>query len=210
MFNLASDSAKINKAGEFLPMNVHPDEIEKFLTQRQRKELNRPDLVHAGVLILLFHKDTGLHVLLTKRSSDVEHHRGQISFPGGAVDDSDDNIVATAARETEEEIGIPPSEIRVLGLFDDTWTPSGFRITPVIAYSKTQPEVHPSPLEVEEVLDVPLSFFLDPRNERVKQLMRDGTPVDVYFYTHGSNEIWGATAAMLRSLVRALQSIRKG
>jgi 8-oxo-dGTP pyrophosphatase MutT (NUDIX family) len=191
-------------------MNINPERIEEFLKRRPRKELDRPDLVHAGVLILLFHKNAELHVLLTKRSSDVEHHRGQISFPGGAVDDTDANIIATAVRETEEEIGIPPSLIKVLGLFDDTWTPSGFRITPVIGYSETRPDVHPSPIEVDEILDVPLSFFLDPRNERVKQLVREGVSVEVYFYTHGTSEIWGATAAMLRSLVRALHSMQNG
>jgi len=192
-------------------MNLKPEQIEKFLTQRPRKELDQPNLMHAGVLILLFHKDAELHVLLTKRSSDVEHHRGQISFPGGAVDDDDADIVATAVRETEEEIGIPAPLIKVLGLFDDTWTPSGFRITPVIGYSETRPETRPSPIEVEQVLEVPLSFFLDPRNERVKQLVRGGAPVDVYFYTYGGrSEIWGATAAMLRSLVRALGSIKSG
>ncbi|MEX2115301.1 MAG: CoA pyrophosphatase [Bacteroidota bacterium] len=187
-------------------MNLQPERIEEFLKRRQRSELDRPDLVHAGVLILLFHKNTELHVLLTKRSSDVEHHRGQISFPGGAVDDNDADIIATAVRETEEEIGIPASVINVLGLFDDTWTPSGFRITPVIGFTHARPEVRLNPIEVEEVLEVPLSFFLDPRNERVKELTRGGATVDVYFYTHGTNEIWGATAAMLRSLVRALDA----
>jgi 8-oxo-dGTP pyrophosphatase MutT (NUDIX family) len=191
-------------------MNINPEHIEEFLKRRPRKELDRPDLVHAGVLILLFRKQGELHVLLTKRSSDVEHHRGQISFPGGGVDETDENIIATAVRETEEEIGIPSSMFKILGLFDDTWTPSGFRITPVIGYAETRPDVHASPTEVEEILEMPLSFFLDARNERVKQLMRGGTSVDVYFYTYGSSEIWGATAAMLRSLVRALDSIQNG
>ncbi len=191
-------------------MNINPERIEEFLKKRPRKELDRPDLVHAGVLILLFLKRGELHVLLTKRSSDVEHHKGQISLPGGAVDEGDEDIIATAVRETEEEIGIPASMFAVLGLFDDTWTPSGFRITPVIGYSETQPDVRPSPDEVEEILDVPLSFFLDGRNERVKQLMRGNTSVEVYFYTYGNSEIWGATAGTLRSLVRALDSIQNG
>ncbi len=187
-------------------MNLQPEQIELFLKRRNRKELNRPGLIHAGVLILLFHKGEELHVLLTKRSSDVEHHRGQISFPGGAVDDRDADIVATAIRETEEEIGVPASVIRILGLFDDAWTPSGFRITPVIGYTGVTLNLRPSPLEVEEVLEVPLSFFLDPRNERVKKLTREGATVDVYFYSYGEKEIWGATAGILRSVVRALQT----
>ncbi|MEX1140018.1 MAG: CoA pyrophosphatase [Bacteroidota bacterium] len=190
-------------------MNLQPDQIEEFLKRRTRKELARPGLIHAGVLILLFHKNDELHVLLTKRSSDVEHHRGQISFPGGAVDDLDTDIVATAVRETEEEVGIRATAIRVLGLFDDAWTPSGFRITPVIGYIDGSPDVRPNPLEVEEVLEVALSFFVNSQNERVKQVTHGEAIVDVYFYTYGTNEIWGATAGMLRSLVHALHVIRK-
>lgn len=190
-------------------MNLQPEQIEVFLKRRSRKELDQPGLIRAGVLILLFHKDDELHVLLTKRSSDVEHHRGQISFPGGAADDRDADIVATAVRETEEEIGIPADVIRILGLFDDAWTPSGFRITPVIGYTDAVLNIRLSPFEVEEVLAVPLSFFLDPRNERVKTLTRGGVTVDVYFYTYGAAEIWGATAGILRSVVHALQTSQK-
>lgn len=190
-------------------MNLRPEQIEQFLKGRIRKELDRPGLIHAGVLVLLFPKGNELHVLLTKRSSDVEHHRGQISFPGGAVDDRDENIIATAVRETEEEIGIPAHVIRILGLFDDAWTPSGFQITPVIGYTNAPLSIRPSPFEVEEVLEVPLSFFLEAGNERVKKLTREGATVDVYFYTYGEKEIWGATAGILRSIVHALQAVPK-
>lgn len=190
-------------------MNLRPEQIEQFLKGRIRKELDRPGLIHAGVLVLLFPKGNELHVLLTKRSSDVEHHRGQISFPGGAVDDRDENIIATAVRETEEEIGIPAHVIRILGLFDDAWTPSGFQITPVIGYTNAPLSIRPSPFEVEEVLEVPLSFFLEAGNERVKKLTREGATVDVYFYTYREKEIWGATAGILRSVVHALQAVPK-
>lgn len=162
-------------------------------------------LMHAAVLILLFHRDGETWVLLTKRTSDVEHHKGQISFPGGAVDAADEDLVATALRETEEEIGFPSSAIDVLGLFDDAWVPSGFRITPVLGFANVLPEARLNTREVERIVEVPVAFFLDPENERVQVFHRDGKPMDVYFYTFGNNEIWGATAAMLRAFLHEVR-----
>lgn len=159
----------------------------------------------AGVLMLLFPKESDLYVLLTKRTSDVEHHKGQISFPGGSVDESDSDIVMTALREAEEEIGLRGDQVEVLGLFDDIWTPSGFCITPVIGYTTVLPALTPSADEVEEILEVPLSVFLERENETVKKLQRSGKSIDVYFYKHGNNEIWGATAAMVRSFLQAFK-----
>lgn len=185
-------------------MNIEAERIQEFLSRRSRLELHQPGLNKAGVLLLLFRKDGELRVLLTKRSAEVEHHKGQVSFPGGSVDAGDADIIATAVRETEEEIGIPAQRIRILGLFDDVWTPSGFSITPVVGYTDAPPEARLSP-EVEEVLEVPVAFFLDPRNERVKQLTREGKLLDVYFYTWGKTEIWGATAWMMRSFLHALR-----
>ena len=156
--------------------------------------------------MLLFPKDGELHVLLTKRTSDVEHHKGQISFPGGSADAMDHDIVDTALREAEEEIGLPRDGIDILGMFDDYWTPSGFRITPVLGYLSELPLLERNAVEVEEILEVPVSFFLNRGNERVKKLRRGNEEIDVYFYTHGHNEIWGATAAMLRSFLHSLQA----
>ncbi len=182
------------------------DHIMEFLRDRPRAVIQRDDLMKAGVLMLLFPKDSELHVLLTKRTSEVEHHKGQISFPGGSVDQSDSDIVMTALREAEEEIGLPGDSVEVLGLFDDIWTPSGFCITPVIGYAAFLPVLTPSAVEVEEILEVPLSVFLKRENETVKKLQRSGTWIEVYFYRHGNNEIWGATAAMVRSFLQAFKT----
>lgn len=186
-------------------MNIDPQRIRRFLERRTRRAIDDERLIRAAVLILLFPRDDQLWVLLTKRTSDVEHHKGQISFPGGAMDEGDRDSIATALRETEEEIGLSGSVIEVLGLFDDAWVPSGFRITPVLGFTRVPPKVRLSPQEVEEIVEVPLSFFLDPRNERVRQFIRDGRPVDVYFYTYRTSEIWGATASMLRTFLHELQ-----
>ncbi len=168
--------------------------------------INQDDLTRAGVLMLLFQKNGEMHVLLTKRTSDVEHHKGQVSFPGGSVDTGDKDIIETALREAREEIGLNSGQAEILGLFDDVWTPSGFAITPVVGYLEKLPVLSPSREEVEEILEVPVSFFLDDRNVRVKTLERNGKKVEVYFYTYGKTEIWGATAAMLRSFLRSLSA----
>ena len=182
-------------------MNVSVDRIREFLARHDRKELNNPALRHAAVLILLFPKQGNLHILLTKRTDHVEHHKGQISFPGGARDPRDADLVATALRETEEEIGLPPSWVQVLGLFDDFETPSGFAITPVVGFSASLPPLSPSLDEVAEIIEVPLELFLDRNNERVVKMERKGKIHEVFFYNYQGYEIWGATAAMIRGFL---------
>lgn len=186
-------------------MKATPGEIRDFLKSHFRIENTDHLLVRAGVLLLLYPRSNELHVLLTKRTSDVEHHKSQVSLPGGSMDKGDPDIVRTALRETQEEIGISPAHMEVLGLYDDVWTPSGFRITPVIGFLPALPPLALNREEVEEVLEVPVSFFLDQKNARMKTLTRNGMTVDVYFYSYGANEIWGATAGMLRSFLTALQ-----
>jgi len=188
-----------------MTLKATPEQIRNFLSSHRRVETGDGVLIKAGVLIALFHRMDELHVLLTKRTKDVEHHKGQISFPGGSADPSDRDIVETALRETEEEIGIRPPDINVLGLFNDVWTPSGFRITPVIGFLRTLPPMIVNRKEVEEVLELPVSFFLDRNNEHVKSLSHNGVTRDVYSYHYGSNEIWGATAGMLHSFLAQLQ-----
>jgi 8-oxo-dGTP pyrophosphatase MutT (NUDIX family) len=155
--------------------------------------------------MLFYSRNAELCVLLTKRTEDVEHHKGQISFPGGSHDVVDSDLVVTALRESEEEIGLPRGVVRVLGIFDEYETPSGFAITPVVAFAEALPPLTLQVAEVAEILEVPLSLFMDKRNERVEQRVPFGVPVDVYFYRFGEHEIWGATAAILRSFLLSLQ-----
>src|SRR3989304_10533856 len=98
-------------------MKATPGQIRNFLNSHTRIENSDNARIRAGVLLLLYPGSDGLHVLVTKRTSDVEHHKSQISFPGGSVDKTDADILQTALRETQEEIGIPPAQIEVLGLF---------------------------------------------------------------------------------------------
>jgi 8-oxo-dGTP pyrophosphatase MutT (NUDIX family) len=185
-------------------MNLTVGQIRKFLDGFQRRELGKPDLKKAAVLMLFYPKGDALYVLLTKRTEDVEHHKGQISFPGGSRDEDDDHFVATALRESEEEIGLPSESVEVLGLLNDYETPSGFAITPVVAYAACLPPLRPNAMEVAEILEVPVSLFLDKEKVRVEKFTRLGKVIDVYFYRFGEYEIWGATAAILRGFLLPL------
>ncbi|MCX6133273.1 MAG: CoA pyrophosphatase [Ignavibacteriales bacterium] len=185
-------------------MKITVEQMKRFLDGFQRRELGKPDLKKAAVLMLFYPKDDSLHVLLTKRTEDVEHHKGQISFPGGSCDDEDDHAVATALRESEEEIGLPLNAVEVMGVFDDYETPSGFVITPVVACAAFLPPLKRNATEVAEILEVPVSLFLDSGNERVEKISRLGRIIDVYFYRFGDHEIWGATAAILRAFLRRI------
>lgn len=186
-------------------MSITVEHIKRFLEGFHRSELGKPGLKKAAVLILFYPKGNDLYVLLTKRTEDVEHHKGQISFPGGSCDDQDDHIVATALRESDEEIGLPAGTVEVLGIFNEYETPSGFAITPVVAYAGCLPPLKANEMEVAEILEVPVSVFLDKGNERVEKIVRLGKIIDVYFYRFGKYEIWGATAAILRAFLGSLK-----
>ena len=191
-------------------MTITVEHIASFLRGFRRKELEKLHLKKAAVLMLFYSKNGELYVLLTKRTEDVEHHKGQISFPGGSHDDVDSDLLVTALREGEEEIGLPREVVRVLGMFDDYETPSGFAITPVVASAEALPPLTPHAPEVAEILEVPLSLFMDKRNEGVEQRVPFGVPADVYFYRFGEHEIWGATAAILRSFLLSLRQSLEG
>ncbi len=180
------------------------DELRSFFRLYER--ITKPDAsgVRAGVLVPIFEKDGGPHFLLTKRTQDVEHHKGQISFPGGAVDKEDRDIVATALRESKEEVGIVADRVEVLGLFDDIAIPTGFVVTPVVGYIARMPTLELNRSEVDAVIEVPFSFFRDPKNKQVVKMLRGGVVRDVYVFPFGQNEIWGATAFIINSFLEKL------
>ena len=183
--------------------------LKENLAGRDRRVIEHPSFAHAAVLVPLYEKDRDCYILFTRRTQQVRHHKGQISFPGGAREHTDADIVATALRETEEEIGLPRNAVRVLGVLDDFQTPSGFCMTPVVGYAATVPALHLHQGEVAGMFLAPLSFFLDGRNERMEQRERSGKLADIYFYHYHEYVIWGATAAILRSFLHAERTCRK-
>ena len=182
-------------------------QLVAFFSVYHRIELSDSGLKRAGVLIPILEKNNEPHFLLTRRTQDVEHHKGQISFPGGAVDDGDHDIVATALRETAEEIGLADPHIQIVGLFNDIVIPSGFVVTPVVGHLVSLPPLKVNAREVESVFEAPFSFFREAKNKRVVPMTREGKTRDVYFFTYGEYEIWGATAFIIDSFLRELAGV---
>ncbi|MEL6642860.1 MAG: CoA pyrophosphatase [Pseudomonadota bacterium] len=160
----------------------------------------------AGVLIAV--QDTGGRhsILLTKRSSRLKHHPGQIAFPGGKVDPSDADVTDAALREAEEEIGLPRANVTVLGHLPAHETVTGFRVTPVVGWIDGTFDIRPEPGEVEEVFRAPFDHVTDPANFRIEGRRWRGVRRHYYTVPWGPYYIWGATARMLRGLADRMQA----
>jgi 8-oxo-dGTP pyrophosphatase MutT (NUDIX family) len=161
----------------------------------------------AAVLVPIVTRADGLSILFTRRTEHLAQHAGQISFPGGGVDPGDRDAVATALRETQEEVGIDPVQVRPFGYLDCLETVSGFCVTPVVAELDANYRATPNPQEVAEVFEVPLVFFLDPTNLRRRRVDYRGRPRDIFEFLHDGKNIWGVTAAILVSLVRRMEAV---
>lgn len=160
----------------------------------------------AGVLAPIVQRDDGLHLLLTKRSSALKHHPGQIAFPGGKQDPGDKDAVDAALREAEEEIGLPRDLVDILGTMPTHETVTGFNVTPVFAFVRDEFEIRPEPGEVDEVFAVPLSHLLDRSNYLVESRRWRGTRRHYFVVPYGPYYIWGATARMLRAWTERILS----
>jgi 8-oxo-dGTP pyrophosphatase MutT (NUDIX family) len=159
----------------------------------------------AAVLVLIYPKDGKEHLLLTVRSETVEHHKGQISLPGGSVH-GDEDLETTALRETFEEVGILPEDVEILGRLDDLVTNSRFRVTPIVGIMHEAPRgFTPSPFEVAEVIEVPLRYLLDPENLIEEHRERDGQVTVNPAYEFEGYRVWGATARMLSGFLDLLR-----
>ncbi len=168
--------------------------------------MDRPP-ADAAVLIPLVMRDD-LTVLLTQRTQHLSTHSGQVAFPGGRLDDADADAAAGALREAQEEVGLAPELVEVLGTLPQYITGSSFTITPVVALVRPELDVSPNPHEVDAVFEVPLPFLMDPANHR-RHVVNLGGVQRQWFsmpYMDGEHErfIWGATAGMLRNFYRLL------
>jgi len=186
-------------------MNTQPtiQSIRQRLAGHQPHHMSTKDMISAAVLVPLLQREE-LELLLTVRTEEVEHHKGQVAFPGGATEPGDLNIEATALRETREELALPPSSVEVLGRLDDMWTPSGFIVTPVVGFVRESPVLQPQPAEVSEYFTVPLAFFLNEDNGYTKRYRRGPHEVDVWFYEYSDHTVWGLTAFIIRNLRQLL------
>jgi len=160
----------------------------------------------AAVLVPLVNRDGGLSVLFTQRSLDLPDHPGQISFPGGRVESGDADAGAAALREAEEEVGLPPTRVTLLGRLAEYETVTGYRVTPVVGWVEPPFEIRTDPVEVAAVFEVPLAFLLEPANQQQHFRMVGDIRRDYYAIPYGDHYIWGATAAMLLILDRTLRA----
>ncbi|MGA0588328.1 CoA pyrophosphatase [Dyella sp. KRB-257] len=143
-------------------------------------------------------------VLLTVRTAHLPSHAGQVAFPGGGSNPDDRDAIATALRESEEEIGLDPGLVSPLGFLDVFETISGYCVTPVVARIAGHARLTPAPDEVAEVFEVPLGFFLEPGNLRHYTMEFRGHQRSMVEFVHGGHRIWGATAAMMLNLLQRM------
>ena len=188
-------------------MGASPKEvIRRILAENPKKTISDPLLSPAGVLLLLYPKDGEYCVLLNRRTDQVEHHKGEISFPGGSKDANDATLLDTALRETYEEMGIRPEDVEVLGQVDDTPTTTNFLITTTVGTIPYPYDFNPSELEVAEVLEVPLTALMDDETRR-DEVRIVGDELDhVPSYVYKGHLIFGATARVLSRFLELLET----
>ena len=161
-----------------------------------------------GVMILLYEHDGDVYLPLMRRPDYDGVHSGQVSFPGGKHEKEDADLIETAIRETEEEIGVHRSQIEVIGTMSEFFiSASNFQVLPVVGYVSGRPSFVPDPVEVAAVIEAPLSDLLNPGYQRVKEMDVRGYRLRTPYFDVMGNTVWGATAMMLSEFVEVLQGI---
>ena len=161
-------------------------------------------LTPAAVLVPIVEREAGLTVLLTRRTDHLDDHAGQVSFPGGRLQAFDQGPEAAALREAEEETGLPPDRVRLIGRLDTYVTRTGFEVIPVVGLVTPPFPIAPDSFEVAEVFEVPLAFFVAPENCQRHRLVYEGKDRQFYVFPFKDHYSWGATAGILVNLVEVL------
>ena len=184
-----------------------PALLQQVLARRVKQSVTDSNLMPAAVLLLVYAKEGAYHVLLNKRSELVEHHKGEISFPGGARDPEDRDFLDTALRETEEEMGVRRGDVTILGQLDDIVTRSNFGVRVYVGTIPYPYPFQPSDDEIAEVLEVPLSVLQDPANLRQDARWVDNRLTTSYSYACGEHLVFGATASILEQFLDLLGQV---
>ena len=175
-----------------------------------RERLDRQPVQPAAVLVPLVHRPCqGISVLLTRRSDHLKDHAGQISFPGGRIEAGDTGPADAALRETDEEVGIAPGQVDLLGYLDTYVTGTGFAVTPVVGMVDPAATPRPNPEEVAEAFEVPLPYLIDPANHRATSRVMHGSSIEFFEITYQQRRIWGATAGIIVGFYELLNSIKQ-
>jgi len=197
-----------SKMGTEMTADELSERVQQALSDYTPRHLDHPEAASAAVLLLITDRDGEPHVIFTERTDHVEHHKGQMSFPGGATDDCDESLAATALRETYEEIGVLPEHVRVVGQLDEMLTISNFRVTPFVGLVAAPSFDYPFVLndhEVASVVQVPLAFLLEEQNMELEVRQHQGREVLVPAFCYNGHRIWGATARMLHQFIELLR-----
>jgi 8-oxo-dGTP pyrophosphatase MutT (NUDIX family) len=183
---------------------MEKEKIKQQLNQKKKTITHHPDLMPAGVLVPLFQKNEKSHILLTKRTDRVEHHKGQISFPGGAFNYEDLDCQTTALRETEEEIGIGMDLVEVLGELDHIITVTHFRVCPYVGIIPYPYPFKLSPFEVERLIELPVDYLLKQKELKEVPFTFQGKRQVNLCIEYQGDIIWGATARILKNFLEVL------
>ena len=183
--------------------------LKQNLAQRRKQRIVDASRTSAAVLVPIYYKQGQYYILLIKRTEWVEKHKGEISFPGGARNESDRTLLDTALRESAEEIGLAPDRVEVLGELDDEVSiKTSYIITPFVGLIPWPYQFKVDGVETEELIEVPISVLQDSGYSR--QELREGKPVTTYFYNYQGRIIWGATARILNKFLGILaEAMRK-
>lgn len=164
-----------------------------------------PELRIASVLIPLMEHQNSICVVLSKRTDNVPHHKGQICFPGGSRESGDSSLLDTALREAEEEMGIRRDDVLILGRMEPVPTMTKFIVTPYVCSVPMDYRFTPDVFEVEEIFSVPLSTFLEFEKYRMAETVFKGSSYPVYFVDYNDRTVWGATAKILRKFAELVK-----
>lgn len=177
--------------------------LKNVLTNRKSKKYiykhtkSRP----AAVLIPIFFKQDQAHLLFTKRTDLVEHHKGQISFPGGSQDETDSSPKVTALRETEEEVGIKKNHIQIVGQTDIFLTNTHFLITPFVGFYKYPYKYEINESEIDRLIEAPLAHFIHKDVFEIKPYEKNGFKWQVHYYRYNDEIVWGVTGFLLSNFL---------
>jgi len=183
-------------------MKCDPERVRRILQDRKRVSSRKRGFRCAAVLVPIFERQGDSYLIFTQRTETVSTHKGEISFPGGAIDPEDREPRQAALREAEEELCLSPRQVTVLGLLDDIVTLSRYRITPVVGMVQAPFSLCPNPREIEKVFEIPVGKFLDPRIFRKEdQIEFQGQSYPVYYFSLPEVTVWGATAKILKQFL---------
>ena len=179
------------------------DTIGRLLSARPKKSVEDDSLKPAAVLVLIYPKNGEHSVLFNKRSQEVEHHKGEISFPGGARDPEDGDFWDTALRETHEEMGVNPGDVTVLGQLDNVVTRSQYLVRVFVGTVPYPYQFTLSRREIDRIIEVPFRHLMDPTHQREEVRWLDDRPTKTYSYVYGEDIIFGATARIVQQFLEA-------